>query len=76
MPDVPRSSPKENLRASQSNTYLSPGSLFKSEAQEESHHFLRGRDFGETQVILHRREQNYASTSCGHHVDQAVDVPL
>jgi len=28
MPDVPRSSPKENLRASQSNTYLSPGSLF------------------------------------------------
>src|SRR6266853_2914349 len=28
MPDVPRSSPKEDLRASQSNTYLSPGSLF------------------------------------------------
>ena len=28
MSDVPRSSPKENLRASQSNTYLSPGSLF------------------------------------------------
>jgi DNA-binding transcriptional LysR family regulator len=28
MPDVPGSSPKENLRASQSNTYLSPGSLF------------------------------------------------
>src|SRR5206468_5731380 len=28
MPNVPRSSPKENLHASQSNTYLSPGSLF------------------------------------------------
>jgi len=27
-------------------------------------------------VIPYAREQNPASTSCGHHVDQAVDVPL
>ncbi len=51
MPDVPSSSPKENLRFSKQDLPASRLS-FQSEAQEESQHFLRGRDFGETQGIL------------------------
>jgi hypothetical protein len=49
MPDVPSSSPNENLRASQSNTYPHPGSLFNPK-----HKRNRSISYADEMLAVHR----------------------